>query len=48
MILVDTNVIARSIEKGHLHILTFNDRDFHPITEVQALNPFDLLGIPRV
>ena len=28
-------------------ILTFNDQDFHAFTEVQVLNPFDLLGIPR-
>ncbi len=29
-------------------ILTFNDADFQPITEIQAVNPFDVLKIPRV
>jgi len=29
-------------------ILTFNDADFRRFTEIQTLNPFDVLGIPRV
>ena len=29
-------------------ILTFNDSDFSSITEIQTLNPFTLLGVPRV
>ena len=28
-------------------ILTFNDQDFAPYTEIQAVNPFDLLKLPR-
>jgi predicted nucleic acid-binding protein len=28
-------------------ILTFNDKDFEFITEIQTVNPFDLLKIPR-
>jgi hypothetical protein len=29
-------------------VLTFNDIDFKQFTEITALNPFDVLGIPHV
>ena len=29
-------------------ILTFNEADFQQMTEIQAVNPFDVLKIPRV
>ncbi len=28
--------------------LTFNDADFKSFVEIKALNPFDVLGVPRV
>jgi hypothetical protein len=29
-------------------ILTFNEQHFAPYAEITPLNPFDVLGIPRV
>jgi hypothetical protein len=28
-------------------LLTFNDADFRAVAEIQSLNPFDVLAIPR-
>lgn len=29
-------------------ILSFNDADFRRFTEIALLNPFDVLGVPRI
>jgi hypothetical protein len=39
MILVDARGIAK--------LLTFNDSHFARYTEIAALNPFDVIGVPR-
>jgi hypothetical protein len=44
----DAKLVASMIEYRVPRILTFNDADFVYFTEITALNPFDVLGIPRV
>jgi predicted nucleic acid-binding protein len=43
----DTRHVAIMLAHGLSKILTFNDADFSPFSEIQPLNPFDLLGLPR-
>ncbi len=44
MILVDTPMIEHHVPR----LLTLNDADFAQFGEIAALNPFDVLGVPRV
>jgi predicted nucleic acid-binding protein len=44
----DARLVALMIEHRVPRILTFNDTDFRPYTEIAALNPFDVLGVPRI
>jgi predicted nucleic acid-binding protein len=44
----DTRLVALMIQHGIPRILSFNDADFRRFTEIAPLNPFDVLGIPRV
>jgi predicted nucleic acid-binding protein len=44
----DLRLVAAAIVGGCSGILTFNDADFERFSEIQALNPFDLLGVPRI
>jgi predicted nucleic acid-binding protein len=44
----DTRLVALMIQHRVSQILTFNDADFRRFTEIRPLNPFDVLGIPRV
>jgi predicted nucleic acid-binding protein len=44
----DARLVAMLIEHHVPRLLTFNDGDFKEFTEIAALNPFDVLGIPRV
>ena len=43
----DTRLVAIMIEHRVPRLLTFNDVDFQRFAEIAALNPFDVLGIPR-
>jgi predicted nucleic acid-binding protein len=44
----DARLVALMIEQ-HIHkLLTFNDAHFARYTEIQAVNPFDVLSVPRV
>ena len=43
----DTRLVALMIEHRIARILTFNDADFRRFTEIEPLNPFDVLAIPR-
>ena len=43
----DVRLAALMIQHRVPKILTFNDADFRFITEIQVLNPFDVLAIPR-
>jgi predicted nucleic acid-binding protein len=43
----DTRLVALMIEHRVPKILTFNDADFRRFEEIAALNPFDLLNLPR-
>ncbi len=43
----DARHVAVMLTHGLSKILTFNDADFTPFTEITAINPFDLLGLPR-
>jgi predicted nucleic acid-binding protein len=43
----DARLVAFMLEYGISRLLTFNDGDFLRYTEITALNPFDLLGLPR-
>jgi len=43
----DARLAALMIEHGIPKLLTFNDSHFARYTEIQAINPFDVLGIPR-
>ena len=43
----DTRLVALMIEHRVAKLLTFNDADFRRFVEIQALNPFDVLAIPR-
>jgi predicted nucleic acid-binding protein len=44
----DVRLVALMIEHRVAKILTFNDSDFRRYSEIEPLNPFDLLAIPRV
>jgi predicted nucleic acid-binding protein len=44
----DLRLVAAVIVGGCTGILTFNDVDFIRFKEIQVLNPFDLLGLPRI
>ncbi len=44
----DAKIVATMIERQVPRLLTFNDRDFAAYTEISVLNPFDVLGVPRV
>ena len=43
----DTRLVALMIEHRVGKLLTFNDADFRRYVEIQALNPFDVLAVPR-
>jgi hypothetical protein len=44
----DVRLVALMLQHNVSSLLTFNDADFRPFTEIQPINPFDLLSIPRV
>ena len=44
----DTPLVALMIQHRVPKLLTFNDGDFRRFAEVQAINPFDVLALPRV
>jgi predicted nucleic acid-binding protein len=44
----DLRLVAAMLANNMTQILTFNDQDFVGYREIQVLNPFDVLGIPRV
>jgi predicted nucleic acid-binding protein len=44
----DMRLVAAMLVHQIPAILTFNDEDFRMYAEIRALNPFDVLGIPRV
>ncbi len=44
----DTRHVAFMLVHHIPKILTFNDKDFVQYTEIQVLNPFDVLSIPRI
>jgi predicted nucleic acid-binding protein len=44
----DMRLVATAIVGSCSTILTFNDADFLRFSEVQILNPFDVVGMPRV
>lgn len=43
----DARLVAIMIENHVPRLLTFNDGDFSQFAEIVALNPFDVLRIPR-
>lgn len=43
----DVRLVALMIQHRVAKILTFNDADFRSFTEIEPLNPFDVLGTPR-
>jgi predicted nucleic acid-binding protein len=47
-VVFDLRLVAAMLTHGMPQILTFNDQDFVAYREIQALNPFDVLGISRV
>jgi predicted nucleic acid-binding protein len=44
----DARLVALMIHHGLVRMLTFNDADFRRFTEIEPVNPFDVLTIPRV
>ncbi len=44
----DARLVAMLIEHKVPRLLTFNDADFKEFTEIVTLNPFDVLGTPRI
>jgi len=44
----DTRLIALMIQNRVPKLLTFNDADFRRFAEIEPLNPFNVLAIPRV
>jgi len=44
----DTRLVALMIQHRVPKLLTFNDADFRRFAEIEPLNPFDILAIPRV
>lgn len=43
----DARLVALMIEQAITKLLTFNDSHFARFTEIEALNPFDVLGVAR-
>jgi len=43
----DARLAALMVEHGIPRLLTFNDSHFARYTEIEVLNPFDVLGIPH-
>jgi predicted nucleic acid-binding protein len=43
----DVRLVAVAIENKIPKLLTFDDSDFRSFTEIEAVNPFDVLVIPR-
>jgi predicted nucleic acid-binding protein len=43
----DVRLVALMIQHRVSKLLTFNDADFHHFTEIETLNPFDVLAIPK-
>jgi predicted nucleic acid-binding protein len=43
----DLRLVALMIQHRVAKLLTFNDADFKSFTEIEPLNPFDVLGTPR-
>ena len=43
----DVRLVSLMIQHRVGKLLTFNDADFRPFTEIEPLNPFDVLAIPR-
>ena len=43
----DVRLVALMIQHRVPKLLTFNDGDFRAVAEIQSLNPFDVLAIPR-
>lgn len=44
----DTRLVALMVHHRVPKLLTFNDADFRRFSEIEAVNPFDLLAIPRL
>jgi hypothetical protein len=44
----DARLAALMVERAIPKLLTFNDLHFTRYTEISALNPFDVVGVPRV
>jgi predicted nucleic acid-binding protein len=44
----DLRHVAAMLAHNIPQVLTFNDQDFIQYIEIQVLNPFDVLGVPRV
>ncbi|MGC9260102.1 MAG: hypothetical protein ACP5I8_08510 [Phycisphaerae bacterium] len=44
----DVRLVALMIQHRGAKLLTFNDADFHSFTEIEPLNPFDVLALPRI
>jgi predicted nucleic acid-binding protein len=44
----DARLVAIMIEQHVPRLITFNDADFKEFAEIVALNPFDVLGVPRI
>jgi predicted nucleic acid-binding protein len=44
----DARLAALMVERGITRLLSFNDSHFARYREIQAMNPLDVLGIPRV
>ncbi len=43
----DARLAALMVERAIPRLLTFNDSHFARYTEIVAVNPFDVLGVPR-
>ncbi len=43
----DVRLVALMIQHRVAKLLTFNDADFRIFTEIEPLNPFDVLALPR-
>jgi predicted nucleic acid-binding protein len=44
----DARLVALMLVHRIPEILSFNDKDFAQYSEIRVLNPFDVLGIPRL
>lgn len=44
----DTRLVALMIEQHVPRLLSFNDGDFTAFGEIMVMNPFDVLGLPRI